>query len=450
MFNELAATDPWKYAPHTYAHVVSEGSWQRYAWLDHLSRAITRPLLQGGARIIVEGPPRQGKSNFGSVWVPPWYLEHFPHHRVVVASYGADLAGKFCRDVRNIALESDKVGWEVAEDLSGSRKFATTKGGGMLSVGAGGALTGHGANLMILDDVYKNLQQARSALYDDMIWNWWKYVVRSRLEPNASVLIIGARWTETDLTAKLKALGGWTVLTYPAIAGENDMMGRKPGEPLCPERYGLEALKAIEHDTDSYSWNAQYQQNPIPIEGGLIKRAWWGFYDVPPKREDIIRIVQFWDCAKKPGISNDYSVCATWAQTPAGNYLLDCWRDKVEAPQLLDETQRQFFMHKANLVVIEDTSNGSAVIQFLRQKTQIPVIADIPNTGDKEIRALAATPLIRSGRCFLPRNAPWVEDFIVEHERFPTVQHDDRVDTTSAMAKFFANEPIQPRVRSLG
>jgi predicted phage terminase large subunit-like protein len=192
---------------------------------------------------------------------------------------------------------------------------------------------------------------------------------------------------------------------------------------------------------------AQMQQDPKPADGGLFKKEWWGSF--VGYSSTILETVQFIDCAQKPGISNDFTVIATWVKTDTGYDIVDVWRGKTTGPILEATAKQKYAEFLPNAVVVEDKSAGSSLIQYLRAGTHIPVIPYEPK-GDKEVRATAATPTIESGKVRLLKDAKWAKDFIEEHERFPLADHDDQVDTTSMAVDYFARRvSSQPRIRTL-
>lgn len=381
-------------------------------------------------------PPRHGKSLLCSRMFPAWYLGRNPHHRIIAASYAQALANDFGRAVRNTIADdryqSVFTGSRLASDSSAIQKFDLDAGGGYFAAGVGGPITGKGGDLIIVDDPVANREAAQSQLQRESLWTWFTTVLDTRRAPNAKMLLIMTRWHDDDLAGRIMKLESekWKVLSLPAI---NDK-----GEALWPEAYPISDLLDRKQKMGR-DFEALYQQNPMPLKGALFKRHWWKSYATAPAT--FKRIVQFMDCAQKVGVSNDYSVCATWGETDAGYYLLDVWRHKVEAPDLERATKSNYEKWKPNALVIEDKSSGSSLIQALRQKTRIPVIAYDPKARDKIVRASAATPLVESGRCHLPDSAPWLEDFLIEHERFPASSHDDQVDTTSMMSEYFSAQP---------
>ncbi len=439
----MSLDDIWKINPDTFARIASGKKWKRYPFIKYISEIITPAIVKGGARICISVPPRHGKSEFLSFWTPTWHLELFPEKRIILCSYAAELASSFGRRVRNEFDANALLHTKLSVDSKAAHRFHTREGGGMVCAGVEGPITGKGANLFLIDDPYKDMQQAMSETYNAHLMSWYESVARTRLEPDGSMIIIMTRWRENDLVGHLVKNQGFVEIKLPALAGIRDPLGRLEGEALCPDRYPTESLTLIKKEVGSYTWNALYQQNPIPVQGGLFKRKWWQRYrELPPTK----RIVQFWDCAQKVGITNDYSVCATWAECTTGYYLIDLWQQKVEAPQLESACLSLYEKYKPNAVVIEDKSSGSSLIQSLRQKTRLPIIAYDPKARDKEVRASAATPSVEAGRCYLPEGASWAEDFIIEHERFPNVEHDDQVDTTSMMVEFMRNQVSQRRV----
>lgn len=440
--------------PDIFALHASKKKWINYRHIKWLAEQVTLPIMAGNARIVISMPPRHGKSEFLSKWLPIWYLEMNPEKRIIIASYAAELAETFGRRIRDEMTENDWIKTKLKDNSQAAHRFDTKDGGGLIAAGVGGSITGKGAHLFIIDDPYKDKIQAFSPGYRKNLVEWYETVARTRLEPGGSMVLIMTRWHEDDLAANFIKTRGFQEIRLPAIAEENDPLGRKVGEALCPERYDLDALADIRGNPEkgiegigSYAWNSLYQQKPIPIEGGLFKRKWWKRYRELPH---IIRKIQIWDCAQKPGITNDYSVCATWGLASDGWYLIDLWRNKVEAPQLYDAAESLYRAHTPNEVVIEDKASGIGLIQFLQQKTAIPVIAYDPGIADKEVRATSATPMVEAGKCSLPIDAPWVEEFIIEHERFPNDSHDDQVDTTSILSSRVSRGRAEPRARSLG
>lgn len=303
----------------------------------------------------------------------------------------------------------------------------------MRTAGAGGPITGKGAHLLIVDDPVKNAEDANSETMRERTWDWWLSTAYTRLEPDGVALVIQTRWHEDDLTGRLIAemeSGGesWVVLNLPALAEAEDLLGRRVGDALWPERYPQERLKQIEQTVGPYWWYALYQQRPTPLEGAILRRAWMQRrYVTLPAMERIIQTV---DTAAKIGQENDYSVISTWGTDGISYYLINVARGKWEFPELKRQIVQQFHQWQPSGVYVEDASSGESIIQEFARETMIPVIGTKP-VGRKETRVHAVSGLFASGKVKLPATSPWLADWVAEHLRFPNATHDDQVDTTS-------------------
>jgi len=235
------------------------------------------------------------------------------------------------------------------------------------------------------------------------------------------------RWHEDDLAGRLLASEGsqWEVLKFPAIDAE--------GKALWPQKYPVSELNKIKKFRRT--WTALYQQEPVPEEGGLLKRAWLGnrYSELPPDREGYRgrwEVVLSVDAAYKTGIANDYSVIGAWGTDGINFYLLDVWRERVEYPELKRAIEQRFRMHNARMVLIEDAAAGISLIQEMRRTSSIPLIA-VPAKGSKSSRLEAVTPIFEAGKVWLPANASWVEEYVEEMISFPNAMFDDQADMTS-------------------
>lgn len=225
---------------------------------------------------MVMMPPRHGKSETSSFWTPAWFLENWPDRRVILCSYEADFAASWGRRVRNLITENqDRFTVRVADDSSAAERWHTTAGGAMATAGIGGPITGKGGDMLILDDPIKNSEQANSATYRDRAWEWWGSTFLTRREPGASVVMVLTRWHDDDLAGRVLRTSpeGWEVIRLPAIAGEHDDLGRKPGAALWPARYNAADLTRIRREVGDYVWQALYQQTPPNLEGGSVYYA---------------------------------------------------------------------------------------------------------------------------------------------------------------------------------
>jgi len=308
------------------------------------------------------------------------------------------------------------------------------------SSGVGGGITGRGMDIGIVDDPVKDAEQAYSETYRQKVWEWYQSTFYTRLMPGGGILIILTRWHEDDLAGRLleaaKDTGEqWNVISYPAIA-EVDEPHRKVGEALHSARYPLEALERIKKAVGTRVWTSLYQQRPAPLEGGLVKIAWFSLYRELPAKSN--RIIQSWDTAHKAAQINDPSVCTTWAETDLGYYLLDVYCERVEYPDLKRAAVSLAMKYNPTIVLVEDKASGQSLIQDLKLSTSLPVLPINP-LGDKVIRLMSVSALFESGRVYLPEAAPWLIDYEAELATFPNAAHDDQVDSTSQALRYLAH-----------
>lgn len=408
-------------------------------------------------RLIVMMPPRHGKSETTTVKFPAWYLGGQPYHRIILASHTAALAARFSMRARNDFAQYAPEVWgiEVDPDVSAMYRWdvkvhddkSAQPPGGVIAAGIGGPITGHGAHVAIIDDPFKGAEDANSEVQREAVWDWYRYVLRTRLMPGGAVIVVLTRWHEDDLAGKLlkaaeedPAADQWTVLSLPALAEDNDPMGRAPGEPLWPEQYDITALQATRASVGSYVWTALFQQRPSPAEGGLLKRNWWQFYRQVPNTYD--ELIQSWDMTFKDSKNTDYVVGQVWGCKGADRYLLDQVRDRMGFPATVQAVRSLTAKWpKATAILVEDKANGPAVISTL--KHEIPGIIAIEPQGSKVARVSAISPQVEAGNVYLPDPsiAPWVHDFIEECTAFPNGAYDDRVDAMSQALLRFGKQP---------
>lgn len=407
--------------------------------------------------VMFSAPPRHGKTMFIDRVLPAWYLGRYPDNRVLLITYQDGFSRTQSRHARNIfkRFGKDVFGLEVAEDTQAANQW-DIKGheGGMEAVGAGGAITGKGAHLLIIDDLIKGREQALNERTLDDYWEWFLTDVMSRLEPGASVIIIMTRWTMSDLIGKIIAkkqedldngvvddelsFNDFEYFNYPALATENDILGRKPGQALFPQRYDEKKLKQIKARNDDYWWEALYQGNPVPMRGNIIdvtgfRRTWKPGDEVQRNAFDMVVISN--DTAIKDTELADYSVFGVWGIKSDGYYLLDVLRDKLTYPQLVETAKGLNKIWRPEFFLIEDKGSGSSLIQDLRQDLNVNVWPMDPGSESKTLRMTAETPIIKAGMVVLPEDASWKKDFLLECRTFPTGKK-DQVDMLSQFLKF--------------
>jgi len=392
-------------------------------------------------------PPRHGKSEFISRYSTAWILGKFPDTRIILVSYEADFAATWGRKSRDLLEEHGPslFGIRVSGKSSAANRWDIEgHEGGMITAGVNGPITGKGADIGIIDDPVKNDQEAMSVTYQERTYEWYKSTFRTRLQRDGAIILIMTRWNENDLAGKLLAAQEedgekWEVVNLPAIAEEGDLLGRDPGQPLCPDLFTIEALRSIEKAVGSFWWASLYQQRPSPAEGGILKRNWWQYYRQTPDRFD--EVIQSWDMAFKDTKTADFVVGQVWGRKGADKYLLDQVRDRMDFPATVQAVRSlSAKWPQARNKLVEDKANGPAVIATL--KNEIPGLIAVNPEGGKVVRAQAASPDIEAGNVYLPDPsvAPWVHDFIEECAAFPNGANDDQVDAMTQALIRFANK----------
>jgi predicted phage terminase large subunit-like protein len=403
-------------------------------------------------------PPRNLKSICTSVAFPAWSLGWDPTLRFVTVSYSQELAAKHARDCRAVLQSA----W-YREVFPGSRldplknselEFETTARGGRLSTSVGGTLTGRGGDIIIIDDPMKPAE-AMSDIKRAAVGEWYDGTLYSRLDDRTRgvIIIVMQRLHLDDLVGHVRGKEEWVHLDLPAIAEAPQRVRvadyeRPVGEVLHPAREPREELERLRATLGSHAFEAQYQQQPVPADGAMIKWRWFRTYDRPLRREAGDQVVQSWDTANKAGERNDYSVCTTWLIRGEAYYLLDLHRERLEFPDLKRRVAALRQRHAADAVLIEDRGSGTQLIQVLLEEGlhAIPVAPE----ADKATRLYAQSMHIEAGRVLLPPEAPWLAEFQTELLRFPQSGHDDQVDSLSQFLAWATSHSWGgPRIRQL-
>lgn len=388
-------------------------------------------------------PPRHTKSEFASYLLPAWFLGKFPQKKVIQTSHTAELAVGFGRKVRNL-VDSEVykgifpgVGLQVDSKAAG--RWATNQGGDYFAIGVGGAVTGKGADILIIDDPHSEqeatLAETNPEVYDKT-YEWYTSGPRQRLQPGGAIIMVMTRWSKKDLTGQvLKAAAQrsgeeWEVIEFPALF-EGD-------KPLWPEFWSKEELVALRAELPMSKWMAQYMQNPTSEVSAIIKREWWRVWekDNPPPCEFLI---QSWDTAFLKSERADYSACTTWGVfyqeddtgLPQANIiLLNCFKKRMEFPELKQRAMEEFTEWQPDALIVEAKATGAPLIFELRAMG-IPVQEFTPSRGnDKIARLNAVADIFASGHVWIP-NTAWAEELVEEVASFPSGEHDDLVDSMS-------------------
>lgn len=431
------------------------GSWQPAPHLELLCAKLEAVERGEIKRLMVFMPPRHGKSEVVSKKFPAWFLGRNPDEEIILTSYAAELAYDFSRIARDTLREWGPRLWDVsvAQDSSAVGRWGIQgHRGGLTAAGVGGPITGRGAKVAIVDDPFKNYEEAASATIREKVLKWYKSTLRTRLAPGGSIVLVMTRWHEEDLAGTLQkefeeGIGEeWEAISLPAIAEENDILGRKAGEPLWPERYPLEELQSIKAALGSYLWSALYQQRPAPAEGNKFKRSWFRYFeivgdhvvlyvpDAEPKRYPLNQCWCFQTCdpAGSEKDSADYFVLGTWLVTPARDLLLrDVIRERLEGPDQprLFRQGYERWTPRPRMQGVESKGIGLTLFQTLR-RSGLPV-RELKAETDKVIRALPVMARMESGTVYFLRNAHWLNDYESELLYFPNGEFDDQVDMTS-------------------
>lgn len=407
---------------------------------------------KGGQRIIINMPPRHGKSLLSSFLLPSWYLGNNPGKKVIQTSHTAELATDFGRKVRNLINEPTFQdvfpGVALSADSKAAGRWSTSTGGEYFAIGVGGAMAGKGADLLIIDDPHSE-QEAKTgnpAVFDNA-YEWYQTGPRQRLQPGASIIVVMTRWSKRDLTGRLldnaaKNEGGdkWEVIELP--------MELPSGNPLWPEFWTKDDITKLKATLDTQYWQSQFQQNPISEEGALLKREWWQVWDGerPPK---VSYIVLSLDTAHEKNNRADFSAFTVWGvfnstvqdgprkgkETPA-LILLDAFKDRWEFPELKEVAMDTYKRWKPDSFIVEKKAAGAPLVQEFR-RMGIPVNEYTPGKGqDKIARVHSISDIFRTGMVWAP-DTRWAEEVKDQCAEFPNGDHDDFVDsTTQALMRF--------------
>lgn len=425
-------------SPADFAAKFSPTPWASTAHQTLIGDAIADAVFANQASIlIVECPPQHGKSAIVSQWTPAWYLSLFPTRMVSVVSYEAGVAARWGGWVRDTLTEIGTA--TIAGDSKAKDEWRTTEGGGMLTVGVGGPLTSYGIHLLIVDDPFKNAEEADSETIREKVWNWFLTVAWTRKQPGTVFVIMHTRWHEDDLVGRIIATPEMARLVkrinLPALAEDNDPLGRKPDEALWPDRYpadnspdGLLTTRSI---MPPRWWNALFQQRPTPEEGAEIKRHWWKWYtELPVHWEAMDYRLASWDATFTDAQTSDWCVGQVWGVYGTYRYLLDKVRARMNFVEACGAVKELHDKWKCNASAIELAANGHALVGSLQGV--VPGIYGVKVSGkSKIVRARAVSPTIMAGQTLLPMGAKWAEELVEECAAFPLGKNDDDVDAMS-------------------
>jgi predicted phage terminase large subunit-like protein len=413
-------------------------NWHHQAICDKLMKVINGDIT----RLIINLPPRYGKTELAVINFIAYGMAIAPDSEFITVSFSAGRAVNSTYMARNIVMMPEYQALfpetQVSKHVKGKGEWHTTAGGIVYGASADGTITGFGAGkkrdgfagALIIDDPHK-ANEAGSDVMRPKVNENYNITLANRLNKvETPIILIMQRLHEDDMTGFLLADGDingdkWEHLVLPAL-------DEQTGEALWPKMHTAERLQRMAK-AKPYIFSGQYQQRPAPLEGGIFKTSWWQYYN-PKAAPRFRRIILSWDTAFKTGQENDYSCCTVWGEAETGYYLIDIWKEKVEAPVLkqmaVSMYQRVYHNLRASGVLIEDKASGQGLIQELKRETNMPVIPIQKGKGqDKVELANLVAPIIQSGRVFLPEGHPEVAGFVLSHAQFPNAAHDDDVDS---------------------
>ena len=393
-------------------------------------------------RVIINMPPRHTKSEFASYLLPAWMVGRNPKLKIIQTTHTAELAVRFGRKAKHLidtAEYKEIFKTSLREDSQAAGRWETLQGGEYFAAGVGGAITGRGADLLIIDDPHSE-QNAMSKDSMEKTYEWYTSGPRQRLQPGGAIVCVMTRWATNDLTGKLidaqrkENTDQWEVIEFPAIMPS--------GKPLWPQYWKIEELQKQKAVLPLTKWNAQWMQNPTSEEGAILKREWWQDWDkdyLPP----LEHVIQSYDTAFLKKETADYSAITTWGVFSNGEdsgkqlILLDAMKGRYEFPELRRVALEQYKYWQPETVIIESKASGLPLTYELR-KIGIPVINFTPSKGnDKHARVNSIAPLFESGCIWAPKREDFAQEVIEECASFPFGQHDDLVDsTTQAIRRF--------------
>ena len=385
--------------------------------------------------MVISTPPQHGKSLTVTETLPSWYEGKYPDRRCILTCYNDDFAGKFGRRNKAKIEEYGRQIFNVTLSKASDRDMEIAEhGGSIISRGIMSGITGNSGDLIIIDDPIKNRMEADSPTYRERLWEEWQNSIKTRTQAGTKIIIIQTRWHEDDLAGRvIREEENVEVVNIPVEAEENDILGRKVGDALCPEigkdNKWLQAFKAS-YKGGMRAWNALFQGRPTSEEGNIFKRGWWQYYDVLPDKMPFVGISV--DAAFKGNEDSDYVAIEVWGKSGADWYLMDLIKRKMDFPETLKAIQyiNDKYPEKHSILV-EDKANGSAIIAMLRH--EIGGIIAVTPKESKIARANAVSGIVEAGNVYLPKYADFTDDFVEECASFPNGVNDDAVDAFTQM-----------------
>lgn len=426
-----------------YLAYTQGNSWKRTRLSEYLANTAQQFVEEDTGHsfdiLIVQCPPQHGKSTTLTESFPSWYLGKNPTKRVILAAYNEEFAERFLRRNKEKvkAAGANIFGVEVGKIDRATEFELTNNAGRIISRGMRSGITGNPADLIIIDDPIKDRMEAYSPTFRQQLWSIWLGQIRTRLSAGAKVIVIATPWHFDDLMARLiEREPNVRVVRIPVEAGEDDPLGRAPGESLCPELGKDDAWLAdfrqaylSDPEGGPGAWAAMFMCTPRIEGGNIVKRDWFQTYDpddIPEWGTTIISV----DAAFKGGAQNDFVAITVWSKLGAKYYLRHCSNKKLDFPQTLTELRTiKAMFPEAFTVLVEDKANGSAIIATLRK--EMPGVVGVNPRGGKEARVNAVSGVVEAGNVYVPAGKYWVDDYLDQWAAFPAGKHDDMVDSST-------------------
>jgi predicted phage terminase large subunit-like protein len=459
MYADVLRNDLYAFIHRSFLELNGGSRFEPNWHLEILTAKLSEVAAGTCRRLIINIPPRHLKSHSASIAFPAWLLGQDPTKQVLAVSYAQDLSEKLARDCRALMASpfyQSVFKTRLSPDRQAVSDFETTDGGYRFSTSVGGVLTGRGADIIILDDPLKAddaLSEARRVSLNE----WYDNTLRSRLnsQEKGAIVIVMQRLHADDLVAHVTEHETWDVVSFPAIAERTEIyevhtpygrrnIRRNAGEILQSALVSTSTLESLRRNMTEYNFAAQYQQDPQPPAGLIVRREWLRFYTPVERPARFDQILQSWDTANKATELSNYSVCTTWGVDDQRLYLLDVFRRKMEFPELKKTVQELATLHRADVVLVEDKASGTQLIQELRADNISIVEAAPALDGDKIMRLRSQTAKIEGGFVLFPKDERWLDAYLLELTTFPNSKNDDQVDSTVNALAWMTEQATKP------
>ena len=425
--------------------------WFHEELCSELERFVEDVEQRRSPRLMVNCPPRHGKSQIASVTFPAWLLGRHPEWSVIACSYGFDLAKDFSREAQGLVENREYA--RIFPDTKPNKKawaadeWRLRTRGGYTAAGVTGAINGKGAHVLLIDDPHKNREEAESRIQQEAIWSWYTSTARTRLAPGGGIVVIQTRWNDEDLSGRILTReqdasqsggrlvgGGWRRRVYPAIA-KRDEHRRKQGEALHPERWPLDALLDFQAESTPREWNSLYQQDPVGDEGDYFRREWFQYYDRQNLKPSELVVYAAWDLAVSQHEDGDWTVgIAAGIDADENMYLLDLYRGRWTSHQIVERMIRLQRAWRPEVTGVENGQISLALGPFLDKRRREEGLYSMrveplkPGRRDKRARCRSIQGRMEQRKVLFPERASWLEAFEAELLRFDAGQFDDQVD----------------------